>query len=170
MHPDETDSSLNVKDLLIPLTQRGNFSAKWSTLDINEVVEIVSSFYIYLTTHGYLPASAIVMPHSEGWPGEHREAFRKMGKSDKVVDLLSHLPYIDYDTWEWFHDTKPINYISPLNLRRINDNFDNKRYLFEPQEQNLPAHVFSLTNGRLYGIWLLLDTQAGMLFGFFSLI
>ena len=75
-----------------------------------------------------------------------------MGKSNEVVDLLSSLPYIDDRDWGWFHDTRPISYISPLNLRCIDDNYERKRYLVEPHEQNLPAHVFSLTNGRLYGI------------------
>ena len=132
-------------------------------MSCNDIVESVSNFYTFLTTHPFLPASAIKAPPPEGWPKEYRQVFRKMGKSDEVVGLLSQLPYIDDDNWEWFSDTKPINYTSPLNLRRISGNYESKRYLFEPQEQNIPAHVISLTNGRLYGIWLLLDTQNGML-------
>lgn len=127
----------------------------------NDIVGSVSNFYAFLVNHPFLQASAIKTPPPEGWPEEHREIFRKLGKSDEVVDLLCHLPYIDDDNWEWFHDTKPINYVSPLNLRRIDGNYESKRYLFEPQGQVLPAHVFSLTNGRLYGVWLLLDIQAG---------
>lgn len=87
-----------------------------------------------------------------------------MGKAEEVLDLLSHLPYIDSSTWEWFHDTKPINYLSSLNLRRIGEKWEEKRSLFEPAGEDIgvPAHVFSLTDGKLYGTWLLLDTQAGM--------
>jgi hypothetical protein len=89
------------------------------------------------------------------------------GQSAEVVDLLSHLAYIDNANRLWFHDTRTISYMSPLNLRRM-DNYESKRYLFEPPEENLPAHVFSLTNGKLYGIWLLLNTEASMLFRIFS--
>jgi hypothetical protein len=134
------------------------------TINCDEIIDIVSNFYNFLTAHPFLPASSIKKPPSEGWPEEYREIWRKMGKSEEVVDLLAHLPYIDDANWVWFHDTMPINYTSPLNLRRINDNWESKRYLFEPPEQILPPHVFSLTNGRLYGIWVLLDVQAGMLF------
>ena len=120
MSPVGTVSSFNVKYLLKPFNMR-QFSTQIAqnlpVTDRNETVEIVSNFYIFLTTHGFLPASAI-KTHSEGWPGENCGAFRKMGKSDEVVDLLSYLPYIDYRTWEWLHDTNLINYISLLNLRR----------------------------------------------------
>jgi hypothetical protein len=134
-----------------------------STMSRDEIVESVSRFYTFLTTHPYLPFSAIKTPPPAGWPEEYREIFCKMGKAEEVVDLLSHLPYIDDDNWEWFHDTKPINYISPLHSRRINNNYESKRYFFEPLEQDVSAHAFSLTNGKLYGVWLLLDIQAGML-------
>jgi hypothetical protein len=94
MSPVGTVSSFNVKYLLKPLNMR-QFSTQIAQnlpdTDRNETVEIVSNFYIFLTTHGFLPASAI-KAHSEGWPGENCGAFRKMGKSDEVVDLLSYLP------------------------------------------------------------------------------
>ncbi|TAQ88674.1 hypothetical protein B7494_g2999 [Chlorociboria aeruginascens] len=129
---------------------------------LRSLVEVVKGyFYDFLITRAFLPASVIKKPPLEGWPEAYRETFCKMGKADEVVDLLSHLPYIDDTNWEWFHDTKPINYISALNLRRIGDSYGSKRYLFEPQGQTLPPQVFSLTNGRLYGIWVLLDIQAG---------
>jgi hypothetical protein len=136
------------------------------TIDSDEIVEIVSNFYTFLTTHPFLPGSSLKTPPSEGWPEEYREVWRKMGRSKEVIDLLSHLPYIDDANWHWFHETMPINYTGSLNLRRINDNWESKRYLFQPPQQILPPHVFSLTNGRLYGIWVLLNVQAGRLFIF----
>lgn len=129
-----------------------------------EIVETISNFYTFLTAYPFLPTSAIKTPPSEGWPEEYREVWRKMGKSEEVIDLLAHLPYIDDKNWLWYHDTKPINYTSPLNVMRIGEMYDKKRYLFEPLGEGLelPAHVFSLTDGKLYGRWLLLDTRAGM--------
>lgn len=80
-----------------------------------------------------------------------------------MIDLPAHLPYIDDKNWFWYHDTKPINYTNPLDLRHIDGNYESKRYLFEPAGEGLelPDHVFSLTNGKLCGNWLLLDIQAG---------
>jgi hypothetical protein len=133
------------------------------TINRDEIIHIVSNFYNFLTTHPFLPASSIKKPPSEGWPEEYREIWRKMSRSEEVIDLLTYLPYIDDDNWLWFHETMPINYTSPLNLRRINEFWESKRYLFEPPQQILSPHVFSLTNGRLYGVWVLLDVQAGMI-------
>lgn len=127
----------------------------------DEIVKTISTFYTFLVTNTLLPTTAIKTPPSKGWPEEYRQAFRKMGKSEEVVDLLSHLPYIDDPNWEWLNETKPINYISSLNLRRLNGDYESKRYLFEPSEFKFPSHVVSLTTGRLYGSWLLLDLHAG---------
>ena len=86
-----------------------------------------------------------------------------MGKSDEVVDLLSHLPYVDppEHRWELFEGTQLINYTGELSLRRINSDYESNRYIFEPSGQKIPPYVFSLTRGLNYGQWLLVDVQAG---------
>ncbi|KAF8859994.1 hypothetical protein BDZ45DRAFT_672908 [Acephala macrosclerotiorum] len=132
-----------------------------SPLSRDNIVELVSNFYTFLTTYPFLPASTIKTPPSEGWPEEYREIWRKTGKCDEVVDLLAHLPYIDDENWLWYHDTKPINYTSAQSLRLIGGMYKRKGYRFEPSCMKFPAHVFSLTDGKLYGNWLLLDIQAG---------
>jgi hypothetical protein len=71
---------------------------------------------------------------------EYGEVFSKMGESNEVVYLLCRLPYIDDDKWE-FPVTRLINYISPLILRRIDNNYESGRYLFEPLEQDITAYV-----------------------------
>lgn len=135
-------------------------------MECDKIVKIISAFYDFLVAHKNLPASAIKTPPSEGWPEEYRQAFRKLGKSEDVVNLLSHLPYIETDgaelrIWEMIYETKPIDYISRINLKRLSEQVEEKRYLFEPNESKIPSHVFSLTNGRLYGSWLFLDLHAG---------
>lgn len=137
-------------------------------MESDKTIKIISAFYEFLVDHGNLPASVIKTPPSEGWPEEYRPAFRKLGKSEEVVDLLSHLPYIDTDgpelhEWEIIHETKSIDYTSRLNQRRLNGEIEKKRYIFEPSGIEIPSYVFSLTNGQLYGSWLLLDTQTGKL-------
>jgi hypothetical protein len=44
----------------------------------NEIISIISNFYTFLTTHPFLPASAIKTPPPEGWPPE---PYYKIGKS-----------------------------------------------------------------------------------------
>jgi hypothetical protein len=130
-----------------------------ATTDRHEIVKIISDFYNFLTTFPYLPASSIKAPPRDGWPEDVRETFRKMGKTDQVVDLLSHLPYVDSSAWEVFPDTEPIDYTSSRSLKRIDRNVS-----LDPPHCEIPDHVVSLTCGRNYGIWLLLDTNTGMFF------
>jgi hypothetical protein len=51
-----------------------------STMSRDEIVESVSRFYTFLTTHPYLPSSAIKTPPPAGWPEEYREIFCKWAK------------------------------------------------------------------------------------------
>jgi hypothetical protein len=128
----------------------------------DEIVSIVSKFYDVFTAFPYLPASAILTPPLTGWPEETRQTFLKMGKTDAVVDLMSHLPYIDSENWEILHETKPLSYVSRLRLNRIERGKSMQDAFLDPMHQEVPAHVISLTCGRNYGIWALLDLQAGM--------
>jgi hypothetical protein len=107
----------------------------------NQILDAVSNFYTFLAAQPFLPASAIKTAPPEGRLQEYGEIFSRMGKSNEVVCLLYQLPYINDDKWEWFPVTKPINYISPLNLRRIDNNYENGCYLFERLEQDITAYV-----------------------------
>lgn len=89
-----------VSDLIATFSR--NFSKmaqRPRTIDRDEVVETVSNFYTFLTTHPFLPASSIKKPPSEGWPEEYCEIWRKMSRAEEVIDLLAHLPYIDDANW-----------------------------------------------------------------------
>ncbi|KAK2013294.1 hypothetical protein LZ32DRAFT_637658 [Colletotrichum eremochloae] len=58
-------------------------------------VAAVTDFYAFLTKM-YLPGSAVVHPPPGGWPTLASD-LRDLGKSDEVLSLLSHLPYIRQD-------------------------------------------------------------------------
>jgi len=128
----------------------------------DDVVEAVTSFYNFLTTFPYLPPSAIQTPPPEGWPESDREIFRKLGKSDVVVDLLSHLPYIDTRDWHIGYDTQPIHYAGDELKRYMDWGFTMERALLHPWYEKIPEHVIALTYGEKYGSWLLLDTEQSM--------
>ena len=59
----------------------------------DEVVTEVISFYEFLRTM-YLPDDAIAYPPVEGWPAITASYLSFLGKSDAIVDLLRHLPYV----------------------------------------------------------------------------
>ncbi|CZR68625.1 uncharacterized protein PAC_18524 [Phialocephala subalpina] len=131
-------------------------------LSRDEIVAIVTNFYTFLTTYPFLLPEHIKTPPASGWPSSTVDIWRKMGKSEAVLDLLAHLPYIDASYWDWFSDTKPINYIGRLPLRRLNEfRWEDKRSHFEPFSMKLSKDVFSLTEGYNYGKWLLVDLKAG---------
>ena len=128
----------------------------------DEIVKATTSFYTFLTTFPYLPPSAIQTPPAGGWPQSDREVFRKLGKTDTVVDTLSHLPYIVDKDWHIGYDAQPIDYSGETVKRYMeDDNFAMDRACLHPYYQKIPAHVISLTSGENYGSWLLLDTQEG---------
>ncbi|OBT81995.1 hypothetical protein VE02_09312 [Pseudogymnoascus sp. 03VT05] len=85
---------------------------------VRALVAPIASFYATLSTFPYLPASDILTPPASGWPDAD---FRKLGKTDLVVDVLRHLPYVRVDAGrEWrlgYDDTKPLTDFSLLGGR-----------------------------------------------------
>ena len=150
------------------------------------MVEPVASFYATLAKFPYLPASDIITPPATGWPEADVANFRKLGKTDLVVEVLRHLPYIRVDeNREWhlgYEDTLPITYVKApeaddvwtpfcCKVARLEGQADQAilwRENLEPHGQNLDAHIVALTKGSLYGAWLLLDTEAGRRLFFLS--
>ncbi|KAK1990036.1 hypothetical protein LX36DRAFT_686226 [Colletotrichum falcatum] len=58
-------------------------------------VAAATDFYAFLTKM-YLPESAVVHPPPSGWPTLASD-LQDLGKSDEVLSLLSHLPYVRED-------------------------------------------------------------------------
>jgi hypothetical protein len=89
--------------------------------------------------------------------------FRKLGKTDAVVDVLSHLPYIHDPNYHVAYATPPIQW----NVERVKDwAEDGNKALWEasldPPNENISLQVVSLTTGTRYGSWFLLDAEEGM--------
>lgn len=55
--------------------------------------------------------------------------------------------------------TQPISYICPKLLTCMDDH---NRYGLDPMHR-IPSHVVSLSDGKKYGVWLMLDIQTGMI-------
>ena len=144
------------------------------------MVEPIASFYAALARFPYLPASDILTPPAAtGWPAADVAHFRKLGKTDLVVEVLRHMPYLRADDNRGWRigcdDTLPITYVrareadeawTPFCCKVVGlEGPADQETLWwnglEPHGQNIDAHVVALTNGSQYGAWLLLDTEAG---------
>jgi hypothetical protein len=60
----------------------------------DELVAIIDDFYTFLTTF-YIPESALKRAPPTGWPNITPETTKGFRKSQAVIDLIKHLPYID---------------------------------------------------------------------------
>lgn len=69
-----------------------------SSYDRNELASSISSLYKLLTKLPYVDPKALVYPPNEenkkGWTGINETELRKRGKTDGIIDLLRHLPYL----------------------------------------------------------------------------
>ena len=63
-------------------------------LSRDELVTIISDFYIFLTTF-YIPSSSLKFPPPGGWPNITENTTKGFDKAPCVIDLMKHLPYID---------------------------------------------------------------------------
>ncbi|KAF2185772.1 hypothetical protein K469DRAFT_504965, partial [Zopfia rhizophila CBS 207.26] len=112
------------------------------------VVAALSSFYQFLTNM-YLPSDAIAYPPEGGWGDISPDSFSAQ-KTDAVLNLLRHIPYIQGQIFEGTtatcfrgtgpHDVDPNKYITLIPPHVI--------MLAQPQERN--------------GYYIFFDTERGM--------
>ncbi|KAK6218947.1 hypothetical protein QIS74_06156 [Colletotrichum tabaci] len=132
-------------------------------------VAAVTDFYAFLTKM-YLPESAVVHPPPGGWPTLASD-LGNLGKSDEVLSLLSHLPYVRQDD---LYDTE-IPEVTPggrwidwrqsgIWVREGGSDIDELRTISEGPAimENVPEHVIGLTMSEHHVF--LLDTELGVVY------
>ncbi|KUJ19066.1 uncharacterized protein LY89DRAFT_475940 [Mollisia scopiformis] len=146
-----------------------------STYNRDEVVRLITEFYQFLACMPFIEPEDIQYPAPSGWPNITPERFAALDKTDAVIDLLAHLPYIRnhsfglgrgmYSTCIWFQ-TCALNYAedpfktSPLDLEKI-------EYLKLPVPDSepvvVPPHVAVWTEQEvpLVGHIFMIDTMDG---------
>lgn len=62
--------------------------------DHSQVITSITAFYTFLTTHLHFHPSELKTPPPTGWPQINQTRFAFLNKSDKVIELLRHLPYL----------------------------------------------------------------------------
>jgi len=126
--------------------------------DRNEVVAELTSFYELLVKM-YLPSGSVKYPPVGGWPRITLERFACIKKTDTVVDLLRHIPYVQNHVSNQIYDkTSCVDY-------ELYSTYDNPAFGWaEPPEElyTVPSHVvlFANAQGR-DGFDFLLDTRRG---------
>ncbi|KAB8360886.1 hypothetical protein FH972_024619 [Carpinus fangiana] len=134
-----------------------------STYSRNEVVSTLTAYYDFLTTL-YIPKSAVLYPPEGGWEFITQENYAFLEKTDTVIDLLRHIPYIDQeDTYDrhMFADM-----CAPLDFR---GEYARKHLGFEDnfgpisEEATLGPHAITIGQcvGGRNGTYLILDTERG---------
>ncbi len=139
----------------------------------DECISALRDYYDFLTKL-YLNKSSIIEPPKEGWPSITPESLQGLGKTNEVIALLRHLPYIQrplddrdkahgaancyFADWQW-----NANWLSVACDRA--DGADELRIITEDVGfTDVPPHVIGITQGGRDNEVFLLDTQLGIVY------
>jgi hypothetical protein len=131
-------------------------------------VAAVRDYYAFLAKM-YLKASVVIEPPEEGWPSITPDSLRGLGKTDEVISLLRHLPYITtpkdrplykpqgspdcyWADWQSYAQGITDGLSKPKNIRFYSEG---------EYERDIPTHVMGLTHGGGDNPIFLLDIQFG---------
>ena len=129
----------------------------------------VRGYYEFLTNM-YLKESAVIKPPEGGWSSITSDSLRDLDKTDEVISLLRHLPYIGtpnnasarpqgspwcyWADWQLRASNFSLGHISSDALKVNSEGAD--------FSDDVPAHVIGLTSGGRENPVFLLDTQLGI--------
>ena len=137
------------------LSMRSRFSHDESSYSREEIIAAMQDFYGLLNKLPYIEPNALIFPPAEGWSGVNTEELRGRGKTEEVIELLRHLPYLrdpaPRKRWMIGPDTIVIAYCDGELYNEVTESI-----------QPVPGHCIWLTDGEPRdGTSLLLDTQTG---------
>jgi hypothetical protein len=140
--------------------------------DRNEVVNCIRRHYALLVKAAYFDPSEIRYPPDGGWTDEQLavDILRAFGRSEEVIDLLRHLPYIRQldgdDRDEVWYETQHLSYLcdtwpcKSLTAEKCQGK-DLSEKLMMPHPGDWPAGLISLTRD-LHATWWIIDTVKGL--------
>lgn len=129
-----------------------------------EVNANITEFYQFLAKFPVIEPDDILKPPKQGWPEITAERLAPLSKSEEVIQLLAHLPYLSVNGHEAMAapSTHMIDYRGPRFLDALaTGRQDAAGWNYVPPFVDLPPHVVTLTAGRVHGDFLLLDTSDG---------
>ncbi|KAG9657150.1 hypothetical protein KCU95_g2928, partial [Aureobasidium melanogenum] len=127
-----------------------------TTYSRDETVAAITDFYKFYIRLPYIDRNALVLaPEDGGWPDIDATELRNCGKSDEVIELLRHLPYIEHPS---FRGGWTIDLGSDCIQYHKGACYNNSPDLIK----SLPGHVIPIADPTdRDGCYLLLDTQSG---------
>ncbi|KAL7936766.1 hypothetical protein V8C35DRAFT_296409 [Trichoderma chlorosporum] len=134
-----------------------------------ECISAIRGYYNFLTKL-YLDESDVLEPPAEGWPDISTSTMQGLGKTDEVVSLLRHLPYIREPNSD-IDRIQPAAYCYFANWQDIGRLLSHDPSLAESQKvvtesaslfEVIPPHVISLTDGGRDNPVFLIDTELGI--------
>ncbi|KAL0932162.1 uncharacterized protein CTRU02_213115 [Colletotrichum truncatum] len=130
----------------------------------DETVEGITSFYeLMLRIHGE-DMAILERPPPTGWPQITVESFAGLGKTEEVIKLLRHIPYLvtGPDAVPCIlESTSPIEYIDTQFCEEVKK-LPPVEPLEDDTDERLPGHILRFAEGRRDGYTLLIDTRRGV--------
>lgn len=137
-----------------------------------ELAAELLSYYEFLTTM-YLPEDCLKRPPKGGWPSVTAERLAFLGKTDAVIDLLKHIPYISQDV-EDDYQIQEKSICNDYTGKRVEKAIRLKdRHVVEPLEDFMkedvwdrfkePQHIVALARSASgdAGLYVFYDTRDG---------
>jgi hypothetical protein len=130
------------------------------TYSRNATVQAFRDYFQFLVAM-YMNGSNIVEPPENGWDTIRLSGWINFDKTDKVVDLLRHLPYINMDI-NIAPDCEFVDWhTTPADM----DGEDIKEATEpHPDDATIPSHIVGLTSQNTRGLTFLLDTELGVIY------
>ena len=134
--------------------------------DRDIVVSCIERHYDLLVRMAYLDPDTILRPPPEGWSDEQLavDTLQEWKRSDRVVDLLRHLPYLSKNMgdskYEVYIVTEACNFLRDYGWLKDAHKKD-AISLMMPCEEEAPAGMIPLSQGREATVWMI-DTDEGM--------
>jgi hypothetical protein len=128
-------------------------------------IAAVRAYYQFLTKL-YLSESSIIEPPEGGWPQITKESIGYIGKTDEVLELLRHLPYIrfdgEYETPQVAPGTRCVDW---PNLAKEHYALAAMRRITDGDEwEHVPSHIVGLTMEARSSFSFNLDTKLGVIY------
>ncbi|CAN9173773.1 unnamed protein product [Alternaria alternata] len=135
--------------------------------DRDVVVNCIKRHYDLLVRMAYLDPDEVLCPPPEGWSDEQLavDALQKWKRSERVIDLLRHMPYLSksiatFGMYEVYIETEACIYLR--NHGWMKDKYKNPHKHIMPFEQDSPAGFIPLSMGNAAIVWMI-DTDEGII-------
>jgi hypothetical protein len=140
--------------------------------DRDVVVNCIKRHYELLVKAAYFDPAEVRYPPAEGWSDEQLavDVLRVFGRSEDVIDLLRHLPYIKQldgdDKDEVYFESRHLSYLrdtSPFKFLTAEECRGRQLWdkLLMPHPAEWPAGLISLTKD-VHATWWIIDTAKGL--------